>query len=487
MPAPATRPREPRSGAPAGAPAAVPGFASGPAGGGLRAASEAAARSIQDAGAEAATARLGRERVLAMIYDPALLSQRFRLVSDLADADRAATQRDATSRQQSNAIQAVVLGEALTLSRADLPGLIREAERLPEGPDPEPPAPLGRGRSANQALPVDLGALRLSFTLPGSTIINHSREADLLTTAETQVYLTVSTTGIELRMEPPIEVNPRSATHDGIGGLLRGAAPDFDLSTVYYDFTSGTLRVAGDGMLRERVQAALAAVVMPALAGTPLRRPGYNPAEDPNLLATLEQVQANFARLPHTSETRVGAADVRRPSLGATFSLRDPVAAGSDRAGVRIAGGTAVSVSLQLGGSAAEIGGEASAQAMANHVERVSLTSEGITLMVGGSPAARIEALEVSGGQVRVTRVTMLGDARAVGFLISYFGSAVQGAPPQLAGAIAERDGDETIAGITRATLSGLLTEAARGLVGQARGAIPGVDLGEVFHLAPAR
>jgi hypothetical protein len=143
---------------------------------------------------------------------------------------------------------------------------------------------------------------------------------------------------------------------------------------------------------------------------------------------------------------------------------------------------------VNLGGNAAQIAAATTPAGAARHVSSLTLTIErGITVNALHNPAVQIMALEITRGPtVRVTNVRMLQTARGVGFLVSFFGRALQGVPPDLAARVAERESETNMRGVTSEAMNAVLTVVARRAVAAFAEAHPELNVNELVGAAQA-
>lgn len=369
----------------------------------------------------------------------------------------------------------------------------------PAGGAPPPSAPVQRkaGAAVQRDEPladrvpdnVDLRAARVSFTLPanrklaGSTLLY-----DATTRYATTVTIAVSPESLRITTSPAL---PFDVTFPGANMSFYGAGVRFASGEVTADFYKTGVGFDCTATGRETV----VDMVRRGIAGTPMARPGYNPMTDRDLMGTVMRVKANFDSLPQSGgRPGVGAADISQPTIGATLAMRTPFFQAGDGAGVRIAAGGQLDVSVNGTGNLAQIlaAGNPQAAAMAAGIRDVTVRSEAIELLKDGEAVAKLQSLRIApGGAVSLQQFEMLGGLGAgAGFesllrlLAGGVALAGQGVPLEAGVEITARSGraePEIVRGMSRQMIEQGLTAAVQTLLRDNRNAIPGIDLGLVF------
>jgi hypothetical protein len=161
-------------------------------------------------------------------------------------------------------------------------------------------------------------------------------------------------------------------------------------------------------------------------------------------------------------------------------------------AGIEVAPGAELSVSVQGGGNVQSImdGGSVAGAVKAANLQSITVSASGLTVKSGGKPVAQISRMTIhKGGQVSIERMELLGSAATAR-------SAEQGLSLLLGLlALAARDGDAlngamrnaqdpaVVDGLARSQMEKEFTDAIRSMVLEYRGAVPGLDLAEVLGI----
>ncbi|HST80367.1 MAG TPA: hypothetical protein VLL08_01360 [Kineosporiaceae bacterium] len=234
------------------------------------------------------------------------------------------------------------------------------------------------------------------------------------------------------------------------------------------------------------------------------RLPAYDPLKDANPQETLAALVANLQAMPSDGAGDVSAQDISKISVGATIvvnSLFEQIEGGT---GVRIPGGTPVSLEIDSGASVADLKGAgqgAAGVAAAAAIQAIHLSSGGIQVVKDGKPIATIDRLTISQGQVKIDHVSLLGEVadaaqteRSLRQIKGGMGGlAESGGIPfgfLLGFADAVNSGSDTpvfVPGLVKSLLEAKLQAAFTKLLAEhGRTAIPGVDLGSVLGVPGA-
>lgn len=365
----------------------------------------------------------------------------------------------------------------------------------PEAPVQRKPAAgaaVQRDESVADQVPdnVDLRSARISFTLPANRKLAGSMLYDATTETATSVTIQASADGLRIYTSPPLtfDVQFPGANMDFYGADVNfatgGVSASFHKSGTGFDCTATGRETVVDLITR-------------AIAGSPMARPGYNPMTDRNLTSTLMRVKATFDSLPEAQGSggaAVPAADISRPTIGATLAMRTPFFQESAGAGVRIPAGGQFDVTIAGSGNLARIlaAGNPQAAAMAAGINSISVRSEAIELIKDGEAIAKLKSLRIApGGAVTLQDFEMLGGlGRGAGleslFRIIAGGIALAegGVPLEVGMEATARSGraePELVRGMSRQMIETGLSNAVRGLLRENRNAVPGIDLGLVF------
>lgn len=325
----------------------------------------------------------------------------------------------------------------------------------------------------------------VSFRLPAATRLAGDWSAELRTESATQVWITASRRELRISFWPEMLVDvvwPMSNV------AWTGLSWDFargDLGQVGVRNTQWAIGSAG--AVREEIAKFARGVV----AGTPLARPGYDPMQDPDLVATLAAVRASFERAtagPASGGRGVRTDQLDQIGLSAGVTATRDIEVGGAGGQLRLASGARLDLRVGLAGNA-----QALQDGQPPQVDHLDLSSTNLVLTSGGSEVARLLSVRVRrGGEVDVLEFEPLGKLREVGAgesLVRLLGWMV---------VLADRQIDPRVAanadlsarltnGVAERQIEQGLTEAVRQLVNDHYDAIPGLDLRTVLGVERRR
>jgi hypothetical protein len=329
----------------------------------------------------------------------------------------------------------------------------------------------------SEQLPSGIGLVwaAVSFSLPGGKALTGDWN-DLSTTDLTQVSLTISSTGIDLRMSPGFLIDAQWPVSDMVWRSLVYNFRTASLTSIDLESTQD-LAVGAPGMASSRISAFFTTL----LAGTRVATSGYDPHTDPDLVETLNAIKVNFERMPSESPGDVTASDVRSVEISTQVSFTNEIRSGTGDGGVVIPSGGNAIFRVEFEGSAEDMSSPAT-----RRVRTVTIESESITLQSGGSDVARLQSLYIeSGGRVSLGRFRALGGVGVgegleslvrLGILVEALSHgtpsdrlALEGRTPNI--------GPDVVHENVRAQIEQALTRAVRELILTNCHSLPGVNL----------
>lgn len=338
--------------------------------------------------------------------------------------------------------------------------------------------------SPQSVLPESISLERagVTFALPPETALT-SGWNQLETQGRTQVWISVTPTGLQIRFSPALVVD------------AQWPLSNVEWSGVDYDFRSGRttavhLRSTQIGFsVAGTVESEVRGFVALVLAGSPLATAGYDPLADADLTGTLAAIQRNFQASASSGGDGggggLGAAQIGGLGAYASIVARDEIVAGVEAGGVRLPAGTTVDVSASIAGTMATVGSAPPT------VQSIDVSSSGILLESDGAPVARLTHLRVlPGGRVDVTGFEPLGKLaevgagesflRLIGLMVALRGGT-QADLGRVRGDILEPD---VVNGVAERKIEEALTRAVQSLLVEHADAIPGIDLRQVLGVA---
>ncbi len=270
-----------------------------------------------------------------------------------------------------------------------------------------------------------------------------------------------------------------------------------DVQTVNLDLSSGsawtTARTTGAVGFDERkdVEARVSQSLKDMVAGSPIgTKFGYNLFTDPDPKGTLDKIAAalktNLAKGPSGP---LKAENVRITDVGASLKITEDIVRSAGTGSVEIPAGTTLGVDSNPRATAAAPPGPSS-------FGSVTITpSPGITVKKDGAGVARLTAIQVAGGVVKITGLELLGAAKAAAEtekgalgLLDLSLRLAQGLPPALAmqKVVLDNPNAVIVPGITRGIIESALQSALTAWIAK-NGTHPGgVDLTGILGPSPA-
>lgn len=335
---------------------------------------------------------------------------------------------------------------------------------------------------------LDLEKIGLSATLAGNTTLTGGWNP-LQTTSNTQVWLEITGGRLKVSFWPPLLVD------------AQWPMSNVEWHGLEYDFTTGQIaRVNLENSqwlafgTKGFVDDAIREWVNNVVGGTALGRPGYDPLRDPDVGATLRSLQANLTKGSATGGGGGDAGDLGPEDLSgitpsAGFRTTEEIVQGTGAGGVKIPAGTGIEAYVRLRGTAEQL-----AQSGVDQVDSISLRSDGIVLMQGDEPIAKLQSVTVlNGGQVRVDRFEPLGKLKEYGevesglrglFALFQLAAASQGANT---GPISTNVNPDLVNGMAEGQMEKALQDALRSLLETHHAAVPGYDLRQVLGMGAPR
>jgi hypothetical protein len=349
------------------------------------------------------------------------------------------------------------------------------------------------GVSIDERVPaeVELRAIGLSFSLPAGKNLSRTWQRELRTESESRIRVAVLRERLEVSFSPPILIDAQwPAMNMQLGGV------NLDFSTSRTTASVGSIHGATEGLVDFSADAnkEVCALIHAGIEGTAMARPGYNPMTDPNIVSTLEAIADNFRRQPSSSPSEVEYHDFGDPRIDMTLVTTAGFTYQEENAGLSVHEGTEIDISITGRGNLATIMKSQSTadKVTAAKVESVTMTSQGILVVVDEKPVAYLDRMRIDrGGAVTVERMRLegaVGNAAGMEGVIrvvaSALGLASAGRTMDAAITLAANSSETQatiIPGLAKGQIEATLTEGVRQLVHVNRFAIPEVDLEGVF------
>lgn len=187
-----------------------------------------------------------------------------------------------------------------------------------------------------------------------------------------------------------------------------------------------SIALGGTGVVKSRIVAMFNDMV----GATRFSAPGYDPLTDPDPGRTLAQLQQKFLATPSSSP--LTTKDLTGMSGTVTVVPKSPISRSTADGGVEIVGGSPITISAKLQGTAADVVNKSI------RVDTVAISGDGIYLLKNGQREVQLTRLEIARGcQVTVSEFKAIGKTiktaegaetflRFVGLLL-HTAAAVQG------------------------------------------------------------
>lgn len=332
---------------------------------------------------------------------------------------------------------------------------------------------------------LELQKLGLSATIAGNTALTGNWN-QLQTTSNTQVWLEISGSRLKIQFWPPLLVD------------AQWPMSNVEWHGLEYDFTTGQIsKVSLENSqwlafgTKGFVDDAIREWVNGLVGGTALGRPGYDPLHDPDVAGTLRSLQGNLTRGSATGGGKpgdLGPEDVSGITPSAGFRTTEEISQVTEQGGVKIPAGTGIEAFVRLQGTAEQLGASGVEQ-----VDYVSIHSDGILLMKGNDPIAKLQSVTVlNGGQVRVDRFEPMGKLKEYGdvesglrglFALFQLAALREGA---YTGPITTNVNPDVVNGMAEGQMEKALQDALRSLIETHHAAVPGHDLRRVLGMGAA-
>ena len=313
-----------------------------------------------------------------------------------------------------------------------------------------------------------------SFRIPANSMLSQADGANIQTERATTVTITVTSTGVSVRLNPPLLIS--------ITGLTGFFLTDNHLQGFNYSFGPGRITWVGlDGDISDDdVRSGITAFWTSIIRGTRVQNRGYNPLTDPDLGGTVSQLRANFAVRPSTGGG-LTPRDITGANLSAEINLRAPIQYGDSNGRVRLSGN--FRLNLQFQGSGSDI-------QQNPLLERLSIIGGSIIVTQGGADVARIQSVYLRpGGRIEIGNITLLGQAQDVAegetlaralWLILILSGGSPDDRPALAGRNPHLEPELTTAGVSGMISTGFRNALIQ-LIRENRTSVTDVDLARFF------
>ena len=314
---------------------------------------------------------------------------------------------------------------------------------------------------------IDLEAASISLGLPARTVLRPATVGSVATgdKADTTVFkLTLGPKLFKVDFTPSLVIDlPHPLVALGLGGIEYDLRAGSITPRLWYESEIG-LPVGRDSANEQ-----VSAFMRDLITCTPMAMPPYDPAADPELVLTVQQIFKNL-------ETG-GASIVRDISLSASMILHEEIAAEVSGGGFHIPAGATVHIQVDLAGPLEEV-------RAAPKIRRVEVDCSSLVLRQDGADQAELGRIALlPGGVLEVVQVRPLGaadKASAVESLVRLFGALGEPGAPAVNPADLEA---RLVDDLLRRKIQEAIHPALLQWVKQNATIVPGLDLPSVLGI----
>jgi hypothetical protein len=344
---------------------------------------------------------------------------------------------------------------------------------------------------------VDLKEVRGSFVIPAGRKLTGSWSGEVVTSSETRVEVAVGHSGVQIRFLPGLHIDATWPLHNMV---LRSATYNYGETKVHTEMDKETGFGSGMISIRQNVNDAISAMVLPIFAGKAAGAQGYDPVKDnrldDNLRALTSGVTSMFSAPgagKSASAAPVATHEMKNLAAGATIQSAMQQKFGTAEAGLELSANAEMDIDVNGGGSVADVlkGGTLEETMNASALQSVKFRSSGLCVMMKGQPAVKIHDVTIRrGGVVEVGKIELLGKlggARKTESGLSALGALLALAAGDMNSANQLNDNANNpgvVEGVARHQLEAEFSSVAHSLVLKYRGAVPGIDLAKIFGVS---
>jgi hypothetical protein len=267
---------------------------------------------------------------------------------------------------------------------------------------------------------IDLEAASLSLGLPKRTPLRKVGVANVVTGDKTDITvlkLTLSRGGFQVDFTPSLVIKlPPPLVDMGLGG-------------VHYDFQTGAMtpRVWHESEIgipvgKDSAVEGACGFMRGLVTGTPAAIPPYDPATDPELVLTVQEILQNLAGGDGGGGESGGI--VRSISLSARVAILQEIAAELESGGFRIPAGATIKLEVDLANTPEDV-------KTSPRIQRAEVDCSSLVLRKGGADLVELgRVLLLPGGVIEVNEVRARGAVEkvaAIESLVRLFGEIGKG------------------------------------------------------------
>jgi hypothetical protein len=338
---------------------------------------------------------------------------------------------------------------------------------------------------------VELRGIGLSFTLGAGKNLSRTWQRELRTESESRFRSAVTRDALEISFSPPILIDALwPAMNMQLGGIKR-------------EFSSGetkvflaSIRGVAEGLVdfSEDAKKEIASLVNSAVSGTAMERRGYNPMQDPQIVSTLENLADHFRQQPSQGVSNIEYRDFGSPKIDIQLCLETDFRHIEKNAGLSVRQGTTIDVLISGHGNLATMMASRTTaeKAAATNIDSVTISSDGLLVVVNDKPIAYLDRLRMDrGGVVTLEKMRLegvAGQAEGMESVVRMVASAMNwvsgGAPIDGAMKMGANSRDVLatfVPDAVRVEIEKTLTQGVKEILLANRNAVPELDLVEIM------
>lgn len=339
---------------------------------------------------------------------------------------------------------------------------------------------------------VELRRVGLSFTLGAGKNLSRTWQRELRTESESRFRSTVTRNSLEINFSPPLLIDAIwPAMNMQLGGLER------NFSTGQTSVALGPIHGVAEGLIdfTEDAKKEIGSLITNGVQGTAMAHVGYNPMQDARIISTLETLCDHFRREPSKSSSAVEYRDFGNPHVEVNLVMKTEFRHVDKNAGIAVRSGTTIDVLITGQGNLATIMASHSTAGMveATKVESVTISSDGLLVIVNDKPIAYLDRLRIDrGGAVTLEKMRLegvVGQAEGMEYLVRLTAAALKwaasGASIEAGLTMAVHSGEVSttvVPDIVREQIEKTLTEGVKQLLIAYRNVVPEIDLVQVMQ-----
>lgn len=348
-------------------------------------------------------------------------------------------------------------------------------------------------KSLDEQMPaeVELQSIGMSFTLGAGKNLSRTWQQELRTESESRFRSSVTRDSLEISFSPPILIDAQwPAMNMQLGGIKRVFSNGETTASV------ASIRGVAEGVVdfSGEAQKQICGLLISALIGTEMAKLAYNPMQDPKIVATLETLGDHFRRQPKQGVSDVEFRDFGSPHIDIKLAMKADFRHIEKGAGLSVRRGTTIDVLIVGHGNLATIlaSRTTAEKAAATNIDYVTISSDGLLVVVNDKPVAYLDALRINrGGTVTLEKCRLegaVGQAEGMESLIRTVASAMQwpsdGRNQDAGRTMATNSSDmiaQIIPDIVRSQIEKTLTDGVKKLLVANRNVVPEIDLVEIM------